>query len=195
EENGGIQKLEEFVLADSLRTTNRQNIAVNLESADSQFDSRRFHLGASYGLFGKPKSDSTELRAPILIKNVFTYEKQKYFYEETAVEDYYESPVFTQFERRNRKNFETLQNTSTVEFKWGQRLLLEAGIRYENLKYYYSHPLARSLVNTPQSLDDNLLGGVANLYFDWNEKIKLIANAEFKSGEIFKSQYHFRGEL
>src|SRR5690606_39442486 len=86
--------------------------------------------------------------------------------------------VFTQFERRNRKNFETLQNTSTVEFKWGQRLLLEAGIRYENLKYYYSHPLARSLVNIPQSLDDNLLGGVANLYFDWNEKIKLIANAE-----------------
>lgn len=195
EENAGIQRLEEFVLDDSLRTTNRQNIAVNLESADSQFDSRRFHLGASYGLFGKAKSDSTNLGAPILIKNIFTYEKQKYFYEETAVEDYYESPVFSGLERRNRKNFETLQNTSTVEFKWGERLLLEAGVRVENLKLYSSHPLSSGLINVPREIKDNLLGGVAKLYFDWNERVKLIADAEFKSGEIFKSQYHLRGEL
>ncbi|MGB6084033.1 putative porin [Moheibacter sp.] len=195
EENGGIQHLEEFVLDDSLRTTNRQNIAVNLESADTQYDSRRFHLGASYGLFGKAKSDSTNLGAPILIKNIFTYEKQKYFYEETAVEDYYESPVFSGLERRNRKNFETLQNTSTVEFKWGERLLLEAGVRIENLKLYSSHPLSSGLINVPREIKDNLLGGVAKLYFDWNERVKLIADAEFKSGEIFKSQYHVSGEL
>lgn len=195
EENAGIQRLEEFVLDDSLRTTNRQNIAVNLESADSQFDSRRFHLGASYGLFGKAKSDSTNLGAPILIKNIFTYEKQKYFYEETAVEDYYESPVLSGLERRNRKNFETLQNTSTVEFKWGERLLLEAGVRVENLKLYSSHPLSSGLINVPREIKDNLLGGVAKLYFDWNERIKLIADAEFKSGEFFKSQYYLMGEL
>ncbi len=195
EENAGIQKLEEFVLDDSLRTTNRQNIAVNLESADTQFDSRRFHLGASYGLFGKAKSDSTELRAPILIKNIFTYEKQKYFYEETAVEDYYESPVFAGMGRANRRHFETMQNTSTVEFKWGERLLLEAGVRYENLKLYYRQPLSIGLVNIPMQIEDNLIGGVARLYFDWNEKIKLTADAEFKSGEIFKSQYHINAEL
>lgn len=195
EENGGIQHLEEFVLDDSLRTTNRQNIAVNLESADTQFDSRRFYLGASYGLFGKAKSDSTELRTPILLKNVFTYEKQKYLYEETAVEDYYESPVFSNMSRANRRHFETLQNTSTVEFKWGERLLLEAGVRYENLKLYYRQPLSIGLINIPMQIEDNLLGGVARLYFDWNEKIKLLADAEFKSGDIFKSQYHINAEL
>jgi len=195
EENGGIQHLEEFVLDDSLRTTNRQNIAVNLESADTQFDSRRFHLGASYGLFGKAKSDSTELRAPILLKNVFTYEKQKYLYEETAVEDYYESPVFSNMGRTNRRHFETMQNTSTVEFKWGERLLVEAGLRYENLKLYYRQPISIGLINIPMQIEDNLLGGVARLYFDWNEKIKLLADAEFKSGEIFKSQYHINAEL
>src|SRR5690606_7186112 len=166
-----------------------------LESADTQFDSRRFHLGASYGLFGKAKSDSTELRAPILLKNVFTYEKQKYLYEETAVEDYYESPVFSNMGRTNRRHFETMQNTSTVEFKWGERLLVEAGLRYENLKLYYRQPISIGLINIPMQIEDNLLGGVARLYFDWNEKIKLLADAEFKSGEIFKSQYHINAEL
>ncbi len=195
EENGGIQDLDQFALDDSLRTTNRQNILVNLDYADSEFDSRRFHLGASYGLFGKSKSDSTELRAPLIIKNIFTYEKQKYLYKENQAEDYYESPVFSDMGRGNRRHFETLQNTSSLEFKWGERLLIEAGLRYENLKLYYRSPLSHGLVNIPAGMEDNLMGGIGKLYFDWNEWIKLNADAEFKSGEIFKSQYHLNAEL
>jgi len=195
EENGGIQDLNQFVLDDSLRTTNRQNILVNLDNADSEFDARRFHLGASYGLFGKSKSDSTELRAPLIIKNIFTYEKQKYLYRENKAEDYYESPVFSDMGRGNRRHFETLQNTSSLEFEWGERLLLEAGLRYENVKLYYRSPLSQGLVNIPAQLEDNLLGGIGKLYFDWNERIKLNVDAEFKSGEIFKSQYHLNAEL
>src|SRR5690606_28193980 len=129
------------------------------------------HLGASYGMFGKPKSDSTELRAPLIIKNIFSYEKQKYLYRENQAEDYYESPVFSDKERRNRKYFETLQNTTSLEFKWGQRLLLEAGLRYENVKLYSPEELSIGLVNIPRMIEDNLMGGVGKLYFDWNERI------------------------
>src|SRR5690606_34895105 len=195
QENAGIADLNEFVLDDSLRTTNRQNITVNMETSDSEFDSRRFHLGGSYALFGKSKSDTTELRAPLKIKNIFTYEKQKYLYREGKPEDYYSIPVFTNLERGNRKHFETLQNTSTLEFSWGKRLLLEAGLRYENLKLYSRRELAQGLVFIPERLEDNLLGGVAKLYFDWNEYIQLNADAEFKSGEIFESQYYVNAEL
>src|SRR5690606_40454957 len=113
EENAGIKDLNQFIFDDSLRTTNRQNIEVNLKSASTQFDSRRFHLGSSYGLFGQSKSDSAHSKSPILIKNVFTYEKQKYLYQESANENYFSSPVFNDLERRNLKSFESLQNTST----------------------------------------------------------------------------------
>lgn len=195
EENGGIQDLNQFESDDSLRTTNRQNILVNLDFTDTEFDARRFHLGASYGLFGKSKSDSTEVKAPLRIKNVFSYEKQKYLHKENQAEDYYQSPVFADLGRSNRKNFETLQNTSTLEFTWGERLLVEAGFRYENVKLYSSHALTRGLVNIPKQLDDQLLGAVAKLYFDWNEKVKLNTDAEFKSGEFFKSQYNLNAVL
>lgn len=195
EENGGITNLNEFEHDDSLRTTNRQNIAVNLDYAGTQFDSRRFHLGASYGLFRKSQSDSTELHTPIRVKNIFTYEKQKYFYGESTAEDYYESPIFSDVDRGNRKFFETLQNTSTLEFKWGERLLLEAGLRYENLKLYSSEALSQGLINIPKSIDDNLIGFVGKLYFNWNKRIKLTADTEFKSGDVFKNQYHISTEL
>lgn len=195
EENAGIKDLNQFIFDDSLRTTNRQNIEVNLKSASTQFDSRRFHLGASYGLFGQSKSDSAHSKSPILIKNVFTYEKQKYLYQESANENYFSSPVFNDLERRNLKSFESLQNTSTIEFAWGERLLLEAGLRYENLKFYSPNPLVQGLVSMPDQIQDNLIGGIGRLYFDWNERFQLTANAEFKSGEIFKNQYHLKAEL
>lgn len=195
EENGGIADLNQFVLDDSLRTTNRQNINVNLDYADTQFDSRRFHLGSKYALFGKVQSDSANLGTPIFIKNIFTYEKQKYFYEETQAEDYYDSPIFNVSRRGNKKSFETLQNTSSVEFNWGNRLLIDAGIRFENVQLYSGKPINIGLVNITDRVEDNLIGAVANLYFDWNEKIKLRADGEFKSGEIFKSQYHVNAEL
>lgn len=195
EENGGIQDLNQFENDDSLRTTNRQNILVNLDFTDTEFDGRRFHFGASYGLFGKQKSDTLDVRAPLKIKNIFSYEKQKYLHKENQAEDYYESPVFTDTNRRNLKSFETLQNTSTLEFTWGNRLLLEAGFRYENIKLYSPEELFQGLVNIPKQLDDQMLGAVAKLYFDWNDKIQLNADAEFKSGELFKSQYHINGVL
>lgn len=195
QENGGISDLNEFVHDDSLRTTNRQNIAVNLNTAHTEFDSRRFHLAASYGLFGKSKSDSTVLSAPLVFKNVFTYEKQKYFYREKQDENYYESPVFSDLDRRSLKSFESLQNTSTAEFKWGEKLLIEAGVRLENLKLYGEYPLNQGLINIPKNIEDNLLGAVGKLYFDWNDKLKLTADGEFKSGEIFKSQYHLNSEI
>lgn len=195
EENAGIKHLEEFEQDDENSTTNRQNIAVNLNSAYTEYDSRRFHLGASYGLFGSSKSDSTSTQSPIRLKNVLSYEKQKFFYHEPQNENYFTSPVFTNFDRRNLKSMEILQNTSSVEFNWGDKLWLEAGLRYEQLKLYSPESLEQGLVYIPKSIDDHLLGAVGNLYFDWNEKLKLQADVEFKSGDIFKSQYHLNATL
>lgn len=195
EENAGIKDLNQFVNDKELQTTNRQNIAVNLNSAYTEYDSRRFHLGASYRLFGKEESYSIQTGTPLLFKNVFSYEKQKYFYGENRDEVYFPSPVFTNLSRRNLKSFETLQNTSTIEFKWGNNLLVEAGVRYENVKLYTGEEFSQGLIHLPAQIDDHLIGGIGRLYFDWNDRIQVNANAEFKSGEVFKSQYQIHGEV
>lgn len=194
-ENGGISDLNEFIHDAEMSTTNRQNITVNLNSAHTEFDSRRFHLGGSYGLFGKSKTDSTANSAPILLKNVFTYEKQKYFYREKQAETYFDSPVFADLGRRNLKSFENLQNVTSIEFKWGDKLLVETGLKYENLILYGEGELVQGLINIPKQIDDHLIGGVGKLYFDWNDKLSVDADAEFKSGEIFKSQYKLNASL
>ena len=194
-ENAGIKDLEQFENDKELQTTNRQNIAVNLNSAYTEYDSRRFHLGASYRLFGKVESDSMQSGKPLLFKNVFSYEKQKYFYHEKNIENYFPSAVFTNLDRRNLKSFETLQNTSTIEFKWSDNLLVEAGVRYENVKLYNGEEFSQGLIHLPAQIDDHLIGGIGRLYLDWNDRIKLKANGEFKSGTIFKNQYQLQGEI
>lgn len=195
EENAGIKDLNEFVHDDSLRTTNRQNIAVNLNSAFTEFDSRRFHVGAKYVLI-RANDDSTFLpKSPLAFKNVFSYEKQKFLYREPNDENYFDSPVIPGILRRNLKSLENLQNTSTIEFQWGNNLLLEAGLRYENVKLYGENEFDHGLILIPKALEDNLLGGIGRAYFDWNDKLKLNANAEFKSGKMFKNMYNVNAEL
>lgn len=193
DENAGIKDLNEFVHDDSLRTTNRQNIAVNMQSAYTEFDSRRFHLGTQYAIF--KNSNEEKENSPLVLKNVFSYEKQKYFYHEPKAESYFTSALIPGASRRNLKNLESLQNTSTVESKWGERLLVEAGIRFEKLKLYGDEEMNHGLIVIPEQIEDNLLGGIGRLYFDWNDKIQLNAQAEFKSGKQFKNMYHLNAEL
>lgn len=194
QENGGIRDLNQFIYDDSLRTTNRQNIFVNLNHTDTEFDSRRFYLGASYRLFGVGL-DSVQTKSPLKIKNVFSYEKQKYLHLEHQPEDFFQVETFEDLERRNQKNFESLQNTTTLEFNWGERLWIEAGFRYENIKLYADQTIHQDLTYIPEKVDDQLLGTVANVYFDWNERLKLNGELEFKSGDFFKNQYHVLTEL
>lgn len=193
DENAGIKDLNEFIYDDSLRTTNRQNIAVNLTSAYTEFDSRRFYLGAQYALF-KNKSNEGD-HTPLLLKNVLSYEKQKYFYHEPQQENYFVSAVMPDFERRNLKSFESFQNTSTIASQWGERIFVEAGLRFENLKLYTGNSINHGLILIPSEIDDNLLGGIGRLHFDWNDKIELNAEAEFKSGKHFKGLYHVNAAL
>lgn len=195
DENAGIRDLNQFVHDDSLRTTNRQNIAVNLNSAFSEFDARRFHLGAQYVLLRLNNDSASVAKSPLTFKNVFSYEKQKYFYREPNDENYFGSAVIPGVLRRNLKSLENLQNTSTIQFEWGNNLLLEAGLRYENLKLYGENEFNHGLILIPKALEDNLLGGIGRAYFDWNNRIKLTANAEFKSGKIFKNMYNLNAEV
>lgn len=201
EEGGGIKNIIDFTDDEEQGTTNRRNIAMNLSSARSEFGSKRFHFGGSYALFGGIKTDSADieenkkLRAPLLLKNVFSYEKQSYLYKENQTEDYYISSVFPDIERGNEKFLKSIKNTSTVGFQVKDRLLIEGGVRFENLSLYSENELIHGLVNIPGKLEDNLFGVVGNVYFDWNERIKVNGDVEFKSGDIFKNQYHVRGEV
>src|SRR5690625_3812073 len=63
-------------------------------------------------------NDSTStVKSPLTFKNVFSYEKQKYFYREPDNENYFSSAVIPGILRRNLKSLENLQNTSTIAFQ------------------------------------------------------------------------------
>lgn len=197
EENGGIQSLDDFVNAEENNMTNPLNIPINLPSSLTKFDSRRFHLGGSYALLSnKNQSDSTTIDKPLVIKNVFTYEKQKMEYRENDAEQIlFTSDVLTGYERNNLKSFETLRNQSTLGFNWSDKLNVEAGVLYENIKLYGRDELSVGLIHIPHKIEDNLFGFIGNLSFDWNDKIKLFADAEYSTGDTFTSNYHVNAKL
>lgn len=194
EENGGIQNLEDFTNEDV--AGGLDGIAVNLNGAKTEFDSRRFHLGASYALFKSVNKQDSTTYFPIRLKNKFSYEKQKYAYENSSGSDtaqndaFFNSPTISGANRRNQKNFESTKNTTTAEFKWGKKLNVEAGIVFENLKLYANEGLQDGLINIPQGVEDNLIGLIGKFDFDWNQKIKLTANAQLSSGNFFGNTYH-----
>src|SRR5690625_6041583 len=98
---------------------------------------------------------TTTLKSQLTFKNVFSYEKQKYFYREPDNENYFSSAVIPGMLRRNLKSLENLQNTSTIAFQWGDNLLLEAGIRYENVKLNGENEYNHGLVLIQKAMNDN----------------------------------------
>jgi len=83
-ENGGIEDINDFILQDERRMTNVRNIPVNSQTAKSEFDARRIELNASYGILKKMNEKDSTFYNPIELKNKFSYEKQKYRYEDTS---------------------------------------------------------------------------------------------------------------
>src|SRR5690625_4265398 len=109
DENAGIRDLNEFVHDDSLRTTNRQNIAINLNSAYTEFDSRRFHIGAQYVLLRMNNDSTSTVKSPLTFKNIFSYDKHIYFFREHIKQNMLYSDVMFVIFRSMITTYENLQ--------------------------------------------------------------------------------------
>lgn len=191
QENGGVQDIYDFIEKDDRRLTNVRNIKVNLQNARSEFDARRIHLTGTYGILKRINEADSSVYHPIQLKNTLSYEKQKMRFEQGSSE-FYTSPVIPGI-LKDKKYATNFSNITTAGFQWTDRLKFEAGFKFQNVSTYVDdsyNKLVTNFVGIPDKWTENLVGAVANLDFDWNEKVKLRANGELLQGGKYSGLYN-----
>ena len=198
QENGGVQDINDFIYQDDRRLTNVRNIKVNLQNGKSEFDARRVHLTGVYGILNRINPTDSTVYHPIQLKNTISYEKQKLRFQQNAAE-YFESDVIGN-DTRDKKYATNFSNVTTAGFQWSDRLAVEAGIKFQNITVGVDDVLVNTnpdvaFVPNPQKWSESLFGAVGKLNFDWNEKVKLRANAELLQGSKYDGLYNVDAAL
>ncbi|QTV06373.1 putative porin [Faecalibacter bovis] len=198
QENGGVKDIYDFIYQDDRRLTNVRNIEMNMRNSRSEFDSRRVSITGVYGILNRINASDSSVYHPIQLKNSLVYEKQKMRFEQ-GVTEFYTSPVIGN-DTRDKKYTTNFSNITTAGFQWTNRLKAEAGIKFQNVKIGVDDVL----INTNPEIQfnpirkdwtENLFGAVANIDFDWNEKLRLRANGELLQGSNYDGLYHIDAAL
>ena len=201
QENAGIKNTTDFESGET-RFKNRLRLVTNLESAKSLYDYRRYYITQQFGLIKKQTKDSVDY-FPISLRNKFSYETIEYIYKETPSDTLYanyhnKTFLYSSLQSQNReshKRHKTFRNTTTVQFQWNDNIWIDAGMKYENLRYFAPEALQIDGVLFPEGLEDNRIGTIISTKIKWSEWIKLNTDAEFMSGNLLKSTYFINANL
>ncbi|MDR6488871.1 hypothetical protein J2799_003406 [Chryseobacterium vietnamense] len=181
QENGGITEDNLFQSGDS-NYSNRQNAQVNLASSSSQFSYRRYYLSHQFTPFNSEKF-------PFSIRHILSHQGNKYYYNQTALEQYwYDAPtdLVNGFPLTTKKYSENFSNTVSLIFN-NEKFKLDAGVRYQIIKFGIRDVVALNNVPFPGELKENRIGAVGNLQVKLWDKIQLNSFLEFSNGSQFKS--------
>lgn len=181
QESGGITEDNLFQSGDS-NYSNRQNAQVNLASSSSQFSYRRYYLSHQFTPFNSEKF-------PFSIRHILSHQGNKYYYNQTALESYwYDDPtdLVNGFPLTTKKYSENFSNTVSLIFN-NEKFKLDAGVRYQMIKFGIRDIVALNNVPFPGELKENRIGAVGNLQVKLWDKIQLNSFLEFSNGRQFKS--------
>lgn len=181
QESGGITEDNLFQSGDS-NYSNRQNAQVNLASSSSQFSYRRYYLSHQFTPFNSEKF-------PFSIRHIISHQGNKYYYNQTALESYwYDAPteLVNGFPLTTKKYSENFSNTVSLIFN-NEKFKLDAGVRYQMIKFGIRDVVALNNVPFPGELKENRIGAVGNLQIKLWDKIQLNSFLEFSNGSQFKS--------
>jgi hypothetical protein len=181
QESGGIVEDDLFQSGDS-NYSNRQNAQVNLASSSSQFSYRRYYLSHQFTPFNSEKF-------PFRIRHTLSHQGNKYYYNQGALEPYwYDSAadLVNGFPLTTKKYSENLSNTLSLVFD-NEKFKLDAGVRYQILKFGIKDIIAVNNVPYPGELKENRIGAVGNLQVKLLDKIQLKSFVEFSNGSQFGS--------
>ncbi|KAA2221185.1 putative porin [Chryseobacterium sediminis] len=181
QESGGITEDNLFMNGDS-NYSNRQNAQVNLASSSSQFSYRRYYLSHQFTPFNSGKF-------PFSIRHIISHQGNKYYYNQTALEPYwYDAPteLVDGFPLTTKKYSENFSNTVSLIFN-NEKFKLDAGVRYQMIKFGIRDVVALNNVPFPGELKENRIGAVGNLQVKLWDKIQLNSFLEFSNGSQFKS--------
>lgn len=184
EENGGISDLSLFLGGDK-RFDNRLNLAVNLGNSDSRFSYRRYYFSHEFTPFDPEKY-------PFRVRHTIYHQGNKYYFIQNNLEPYYSTGnlMIPNSLLTARKFSENLSNTISLLFD-KEKFKLEAGIRYQNLKFGINDVLISALPNLPKVYSENRFGAVGNLKIKLWQKFDISSNAEYSNGKSFGNQIIF----
>ncbi|MCQ9640323.1 putative porin [Chryseobacterium sp. WG14] len=181
QESGGLVEDNLFQNGDS-NSNNRQNMQVNLASSSSQFAYRRYYLSHQFTPFNAEKF-------PFSIRHTISHQGNKYYYNQGALEQYwYAEPtdLVNGFPLATKKYSENFSNTVSLVFN-NEKFKLDAGVRYQVLKFGINDAVIANGVPFPNELKENRIGAVGNLQVKLLDKIQLNSFLEFSNGSQFKS--------
>lgn len=181
QESGGIVEDDLFQSGDS-NYSNRQNAQVNLASSSSQFSYRRYYLSHQFTPFNSEKF-------PFRIRHTLSHQGNKYYYNQGALEPYWydtAAELVNGFPLTTKKYSENLSNTLSLVFD-NEKFKLDAGVRYQMLKFGIKDIIAVNDVAYPGELKENRIGAVGNLQVKLLDKIQLKSFVEFSNGSQFGS--------
>lgn len=181
QESGGIVEDNLFQSGDS-NYSNRQNAQVNLASSSSQFAYRRYYLSHQFTPFNAEKF-------PFRIRHTIFHQGNKYYYNQGSLETKWYGNVndlVTGFPLTTKKYSENLSNTLSLVFD-NEKFKLDAGVRYQMLKFGISDVVTINNEAFPGELKENRIGAVANLQVKLLDKIQLKSFLEFSNGSQFGS--------
>ncbi len=189
-ENAGIQTRENFTSGDG-NFINRQRLLTNLTNARSKYLNRRYFIGQSFDFLSQ-QNDSTQTKN-MKLQNDFNYESSSFRYFEDQSNTYYLdiTEYVPDVVLETNKFNKILSNTTTLVFDIKEKFAIEAGVKYQNVKYFFDNEAIQTLYFLPRSLSDNRIGFVGNMEAQYSDKVYLQAKAEFMSGNTFQSTFAF----
>lgn len=179
EENGGISDLDVFLGGDS-RFKNRENLAVNLTTADTRFGYRRYYFSHQFAPFDVN-------RFPFKINHTIFHQGNKYYYFEDATPETYFSEmtnVISGMPSYTRKYSKNLSNTVSLLFD-KEKFKLEGGIRYQNIKFGTDNTELDTNPYLPKVYSESRFGVVGKLQMKLWDKFDLVSDAEYSNGSAF----------
>jgi hypothetical protein len=181
QESGGITEDNLFQSGDS-NYKNRQNAQVYLASTSSQYAYRRYYLSHQFTPFNAEKF-------PFSIRHTIFHQGNKYYYNQNALEEYWykaATELVSGFPLTTKKYSSNLSNTLSLVFN-NEKFKLDAGVRYQMIKFGIRDVVALNGVPFPGELKENRIGAVGNLQVKLWDKVQLNSFLEFSNGSQFKS--------
>ena len=191
EEYGGIVRDDLFQSGDG-EFGNGQNAQVNLNASNTQYGYRRYYFSHQWTPFNSEKF-------PFKLRHTIFHQGNKYYYHSSDLEPYYAESLedLANYPLSSKKYSKNLSNTVSLVFD-KPNFKLDAGVRYQNLKFGLGEAFVSDNLVLPQEVHENRIGAVGNLDIRLWDKVQLNSFLEFSNGNQFgtfvKSTNRFRFE-
>lgn len=178
QEYGGIVRDDLFQAGDG-EFGNGQNAQVNLNASNTQYGYRRYYFSHQLTPFNSEKF-------PFKIRHTLFHQGNKYYYHQSALEPYFyqDAADLTPYALSSKKYSKNFSNTLSLVFD-KENFKLDAGVRYQMLRFGLGEPIAFDSFSLPQEVKENRIGAVGNLAIKLWDKIQLNSFLEFSNGREF----------